>query len=288
MRARAIVNGAVSVVNAIPAGKGAALGIGLRVGAEVALDRSGEVRVEGEARAIDGGRLARAVAQRALERFGASGLGAAIAVSSKIPPSRGLKSSSAVAVAVALATLAALGAEASEEELLRLVATACKEAGVSITGAMDDAAACLLGGLVAADCEKMKLVARHELPPGLMALIMVPERTRPKVLVPIDRLRKFSRQCEQAFRLTLEGFWQPAMVLNGIVCSAALGEPLLPALEALEHGALAAGLSGTGPAIAAVCEAEAMARLKEVWSAYRLPLLEAPLSNERAEVRRLR
>jgi len=287
MRARAVAHGAISVVNAIPAGKGAALGVGLRVEADVELDGSGRVRLRDPARAIDGGRLPRLVAQRALEAFGGRGLGALVDVSSEIPPSRGLKSSSAVAVAVALAASEALGAEVSDEELLKLAAEACKEAGVSITGALDDAAACLLGGLVAADCMGMKLVMRQELPRELRALIMVPRRMRPKSLVPLDRMRAFRRHAEAAFQLTLQGFWQPAMILNGLICSIALGEPLLPALEAIERGALAAGISGTGPAIAAICDAGVVPLLKEAWAKHRCPLLEAPLCNARAEARRL-
>lgn len=287
MRARAIAHGAISIVNAIPSGKGAALAIRLRACADVRLDRSGEVRVTGAAAGIAGGALPRLVCARALQAFGGRGMGAEVRVDSEIPPSRGLKSSSAVAVAVALATIAALGQRASDEELLRLVALACREAGVSITGAVDDAAACLLGGLAVANCEELRVLRRLRAPRGLVALLLVPERVRPKALVPVSKLRALRPLAEQALELVLQGRWPLAMTLNGLLCCAALDESPLAALQALEEGALAAGLTGTGPAVAAVCRPLCARRIAEAWAGHGETVLRAALCSSRAKAVRL-
>jgi shikimate kinase len=55
------------------------------------------------------------------------------------------------------------------------------------------------------------------------------------------------------------------MVLNGKVHSEALGLTLLPAEAALKSGAIAAGLSGTGPAVAAVCHPDIIKEIKASW-----------------------
>ncbi|MBS7627047.1 shikimate kinase, partial [Candidatus Bathyarchaeota archaeon] len=53
-----------------------------------------------------------------------------------------------------------------------------------------------------------------------------------------------------------------AMTINGLGCAAALGEDASVIVEALKAGALAAGISGTGPAISVVVKED---RVKELY-----------------------
>ena len=62
------------------------------------------------------------------------------------------------------------------------------------------------------------------------------------------------------------------MILNGGAYSSILKYDPLPALRAVEHGALGAGLSGTGPAVAAVFDPSKQAEMDELaedWAAGR-------------------
>ncbi|MCP8315830.1 MAG: hypothetical protein H3Z51_03075 [archaeon] len=56
------------------------------------------------------------------------------------------------------------------------------------------------------------------------------------------------------------------MVLNGLVCSTALGFSTKPILNALFAGAIGSGLSGKGPAMAAICHPDRVNDIASVWS----------------------
>src|SRR5207249_1163334 len=137
------------IVNAIASGSGAAFGLALR--ASVTVETRPEtfgVRVDTSS-GVDPG-LAQNAALRVLDRSG-SRQGLAISVDSEIPVSRGLKSSSAVANAVVLASARALGAELEPLEVIRIGVDAALDAGVTLTGAFDDACASFFGGIVLTD-----------------------------------------------------------------------------------------------------------------------------------------
>ncbi len=74
-----------------------------------------------------------------------------VRTTSDIPVSRGLKSSSAAANAVIMATLDALGEQMDPLEAIRIGTKAAIAAKVSVTGAFDDACASLFGGVAITD-----------------------------------------------------------------------------------------------------------------------------------------
>src|SRR5207253_4035848 len=132
MKARASCFGAGTIVNAIAAGRGVAFGLALRASATVERrpDAFG-LRVD-VADGVDPA-LALGAARMMLHRSGV-GAGLAISIDSEIPISRGLKSSSAVANAVVLASARALRVELEPLEMIRIGVRAAIEAGVTITG----------------------------------------------------------------------------------------------------------------------------------------------------------
>src|SRR5207245_3341775 len=98
------------------------------------------------------------------------------AVTSEIPVSRGLKSSSAVANAVVLACAHALGAQLEPLRLIGIGVDAALDAGVTITGAFDDACACFFWGIMVTDNRARKLLVSDRFPSGLVAVRGVPAR----------------------------------------------------------------------------------------------------------------
>ena len=250
MRGTGHAHGAVTVVNAIPAGRGAAFGVGLRTDAVVEIVEEG-FEVELASCPDDDPRLATLCASRVMEEFGVEG-GARISTASSIPVSRGLKSSSAAANAVIRATLDALGETMGDERALLLGTRCAIDAGVSITGALDDAAASWFGGLVMTSNTEGRILARGSMPEGLEVLIHVPNAMLRKRDVPVELMRTMSFVSDMAMDMAMHGDVYHAMMLNGLYCSSALGMDTTLMHRALEEGAFAAGLTGTGPATAII------------------------------------
>ena len=122
-------------------------GFDLKTSPVVVLDASPAVK--GDVPGIDDRLIVRSV-ERVLERFGVVA-GGVVRTWSDIPLARGLKSSSAAANAAVLATLDALGEDLDPLEATRIGVAAARDAGVTITGAFDDASASMLGEVVVTD-----------------------------------------------------------------------------------------------------------------------------------------
>jgi len=247
MRGRGVSHGAATIVNAIAHGKGAAFGIDLSTSAEVHLHQGEGVEVE--LQDDEDPSLAVRCVRNVLESYSPDrDMGALVRTESNIPISRGLKSSSAAANAVVLATMDALSIEIDPLDAIRIGTRSSVEAGVSVTGAFDDAAACLLGGVVVTDNSSEELLKRDRLPQDIRALIHVPDRKIRKGSLPLDRIRSMAPIARTAFDLAMDGDYFWAMTMNGICYSAILDLDQELAMEAMRKGALSAGVSGTGPA----------------------------------------
>lgn len=251
MKGVAIAHGAATVINAIATGKGAAFGVGLETKATVELNSSGKVVAELHGLKDEDDLLARLCIRSVLDRHAPNqGLGAKVTTSSEIPVSRGLKSSSAAANAVIMATLQALDVEMDTVEAVRLGTRCAIEAGVSVTGAFDDACASMLGGLVVTDNHCDQIIKRMAMPEDLRVIIHVPHSQIRKSGLPLERMRLLSPIIDIAYQKVLVGKWPEAMIINSLAYSAALSLDPRMTVDAMQQGAVAAGLSGTGPATA--------------------------------------
>ncbi len=241
MRVR--VNGGITIVNAIASWKGAALGINYKVSAVA--ERSSGLYVKPDQP------LVKEAALMALKAVG--GRGAHVEVASEIPVGWGLKSSSAVANATTLAVMSLYG-EANLIKALKISVRAARMAGVTITGALDDAAASMLGGFVMTDNSRDEILMRAPLEERNV-VILLPDREEARLTKEVDlsAIKPLSRVIESIFDILPRRMWE-VMTINGILYSSVLGYDPGPALDAVRLGALGAGLSGTGPAIAAVCD----------------------------------
>ncbi|MFQ5871452.1 MAG: shikimate kinase [Candidatus Geothermarchaeales archaeon] len=266
MRSSGFAWGAITVVNALASGKGAALSIDLKVevDTEVTPDSSA-VEVENIGFPADDVGLVRAVTRGAFERLGLEGYGAKLVVDSSIPVGRGLKSSSAVSNAVAVSLLSALQKSLEDMETVRLGVEASLQAGVSVTGALDDALASYLGGFVVTDNLAMKMIRREEVESKLRVVLRVPRSVQYTRDVDMERLRKLARLVDEVHRLAVDGEIWSSLTLNGLVYAPALGLDSRPIFDAIDAGALAAGVTGSGPALAAVCEPKVVEEVRSVW-----------------------
>jgi shikimate kinase len=259
LRGYATVNGAATIINAVASWKGSAFGIGLKTSAEVELTSSGCVR--GDVPGVDTRLIERCV-QLVLQHFGCD-YGATVRTWSEIPVASGLKSSSTVANASVLAALDALDEDMDLVEAAKIGVAAAKEAGVTITGALDDALASMLGGVVVTDNREMRLLKREELVSDVM--LLVPDRTLFSKDTDVKRSRLIAPLAEVAFDLAMDGDYNRAMILNGFAYCGALGLSAEPMLRALEAGARGVSLSGTGPSYAALIDEQKSGDLEAAW-----------------------
>ncbi|MDD5615992.1 MAG: shikimate kinase [Candidatus Methanoperedens sp.] len=252
--------GAGTIINAISTWKGAAFGIELKTEAEVVLTDSKKVQGYME----EGGdtRLIERCVELTLSHFGSTS-GAKVATKSEIPIASGLKSSSAAANAVVLATLDALGEDLESLEAVKIGVQAALDAKVTITGAFDDACASMLGGFVITDNKKKELLSRVEQDSGV--LILAPEKKVFSSSTNVARSRLIGRWVEMAYKEALSGNYEKAMTLNGFLYCAALGFSTEPMMAALEVGIEGVSLSGTGPAYTALGSPELLGKLEPVW-----------------------
>ena len=279
---RARVHGAVSIVNAMANGLGAALGVGLRVEASCRLVEKPVFRIRSGGRLLKSGSLPEKVCRLVLRDYGLQ-KGCEVNVYSEIPARKGLKSSSAVSSAVALACLKEVTGEAELMEAVKYSVEASIQTGVSATGAFDDASACLLGGMVVTNNFERKLIARRIVDNSLRVIILIPPggmlsgRVDTSLFKPVEPLMRL------AHRLALNGEEWLAMTLNGLAVSTALSLDAKPALEALKNGAIAAGVSGKGPAVAAVVRPQNVEEVGKALSRFGR-IVETGVCNENASV----
>ncbi len=285
MIGEAVAHGAGTIVNAIACGRGVAFGVELWTKARVELTDEGGV-VEGKILSDpeESSELIRVAVRKVLEKFNVTEYGARVTTESNIPISRGLKSSSAAANAVVLATLAALGKQIDDVEAVLLGVDAAIEASVTVTGAFDDACASYFGGVVVTDNEKRQILRIERFPEEFKVVILVPPMKIRKKGLNVERMKAVRSLVSVALELAMSKDYFRAMTLNGLIYSASLGLSSEAAIKALEAGAIAAGLSGTGPATIALTPPERIDNVVDAWSQFEGDILVAGVNNKKARI----
>lgn len=276
--ARATMHGAVSIVNAIATGNGAALGISLEVNAVVEIGEGKGIRfLTGK----NDDRLINNIIHNTLPKSVIAGNMITVKIRSEVPIGFGLKSSSAVSNAVSLACSRLAADEIDDLAVIDAAVRASLDAKVSITGAYDDATACYFGGFTITDNYSKRLIRREPAPEGLYAVIFLPRNT-PRG--DIHKLSVLSDLFGNAFRLAESGEYWKAMTMNGVLAAGALSSSYKPAIAALEHGALGAGMSGNGPSIAAIAYEDELDDIKSALSKFDGRVIISKTNNDKASV----
>ncbi|MEM1584266.1 MAG: shikimate kinase [Nitrososphaerota archaeon] len=256
MKSRAVVHGAVSIVNAIPTGLGAALGVDLTTSVEAEFFESGsreidvEIKIEDEE--IEDMALVEETVNRLLNIYGEKKIGIHLNIYSNIPVARGLKSSSAVSDAVVLAVSNLLGIKLDLVEAVNLAVDASIDAGVSITGAFDDSVTCMLGGVNITDNIKREILAHWEMDEDIAIVISIPEEKIYTGKLNKEIFNSVRNLSNRAVTLALNGLIWDAMMINGFIIASVLDLDYEPMIAVLKKNIISCGVSGKGPAIVAV------------------------------------
>lgn len=285
-KAEAVSHGAATIINAIATGRGAAIGVDLWTKVRVQLtEKAGVIEGKIVSDSREDPILIEKTVKRVLKHFNLEGkFGAKVETWSNIPIARGLKSSSAAGNAIALATVAALNKNLDDVTIVNLGVDGAIDAKVTITGAFDDACASYFGGIVITDNMKRRMVKRFETADNLTVLFHVPAEKIYTVGSDVHRMKGGAFLVKIAYKEALKGNYWAALTLNGLIYSSALGYNPSIAVDALMAGALAAGLSGTGPAVTAIVPDEKKYLVKDAWQAYEGDILEARVNNKKAKV----
>ncbi|MGQ9788030.1 MAG: shikimate kinase [Candidatus Hadarchaeaceae archaeon] len=258
-----------TVINAIATGKGAAFGVDLRVQAKVRLTKKGKIsgRVLGQKK--ESPKLIEICVRKVLENLGMKKCGAVVETASEIPIAVGLSSSSAAANAAVLATFAACDQRSKPEQVLKLGIEAAFEAGVTVTGALDDAAASLYGCGVITDNLKRRILKKFKVDPKLVVVIHVPPTKFYSSRVRPEDLRHIRGPIRSAHLMAMRGDLWKALTINGLLYSTALDYDPMIAIEAISKGAIAAGLTGTGSATVAIAGPDKVMDIVKAWRGWR-------------------
>ncbi len=207
-----------------------------------------------------------------------------VSLESEIPTGYGLKSSSAISSAVALACSKIFKPKMTDKQILLAGVEASIESKVSITGAYDDACSCYFGGFNVTDNAKKKVVHSERIPSNLVAIIFIPKnRKRGNV----KNLKTLSSVFDNAWELArTQNYWE-AMIINGLATSTILNSDPSIITNLLDKGAIAASVSGNGPAIAAIVKKGNESNVKRVFSSLEGSIIVSKVNNKKAEVHEL-
>ena len=273
--------GSATVINAIATGCGSAFGIKRYVTAEVELKSSG-ITCKSD-KEVDTSLMELCV-KMVLNKFDID-TGVRVKTYSDLPVASGLSSSSATSNAVTQATVLALSKEYGPDyhmsgvEVLNLAIDASLKAGVTITGAFDDASASFFGGLTVTDNMNRKILKKLDMEEQNI-LIYMPNKKSLTAQSDILKMKLLSPYVELAFDQALKGDIYKALTLNGLLYCAALEFNPNIALDALSAGAIAAGLSGTGPSFVAVTDDKSLDSVLESWGSYEGNIIHTEVDNE--------
>lgn len=279
-KAKATVHGAVSLVNAIANQKGATLGIELKVEATVETSPGKGISIQSENKSLSS-RLINKTIEKIVSKKDLEQNKISITLDSEIPTGYGLKSSSAISSAIALACAKIFKPKFTDQQILLAGVDASIESKVSITGAYDDACSCYYGGFNVTDNAKKKRIQFEKGPANLIAVIFIPKNRKRGNL---KKLKILSSIFENAWELSRKANYWDAMIINGLATASILNSDPKIITDLIEKGALGASVSGNGPSIAAITKKENESAIKKVFSTLEGNIIVSKISNKKAEV----
>jgi len=251
MKAQAYAAG--TIFNALATGIGCAFGIDLKTKAVVKIASENILVVNGKNRDPK-------ILDTILTNFG---IKAKVKVKTEIPERSGLGSSSAFINAVLCAIMKEKRKSLLAHEILRLNAELSLKAGISYTGAFDDASASLLSGIVVSENYRKRL--RSWLPCSKKVAILIPEFKRGKV--DWEKIKGEAGKLKNALENLEKLRFNETMVENTKFYCEMIGYPLEIPERVWKEGILC-GLSGNGPAFVAIGNAEDLRTVRSIWEDY--------------------
>lgn len=275
--------GSATIINAIATGFGSAFGIGLNIKCR-AKSIDSTIKCFNDVGASTD--LMDLCVKKVFDKYGISedDFGLEIKTESTLPMASGLSSSSASSNAIVAVSSKIISEEfnlapLSDLEIINLAIDASIEAGVTITGSFDDATASYFGGVVVTDNKNREFIIKEKMD-DYKILVYMPNFIAKSGDSDVNRMRVLAPLVEIAFDFAKNKNYFKALNLNGLIYASTLGFDSAIAIDALQSGAIASGLSGTGSSFVAVCEDNMIDDVKDAWSNLEGRVIETKVDNE--------
>jgi shikimate kinase len=275
--------GSATIVNAIAIGCGSAFGIGLDIVVDIETRNSNETTFTSDIGASTD--LMEICKKNVFSYYNIhdDDLSLNIKTKSNLPMASGLSSSSALSNGIVFALSNIISKEfnkpsLNDYDIINLAIDSSLEAGVTITGAFDDATASYFGGITVTN-NKYREILKQEIMDDLSVLIYMPNYHSKSGESDIDRMKLLSPLVKDAFKLALNGDYFKALTLNGLLYSSTLNFDPSIAIDALNAGALSSGLSGTGSSFVAISTKDKIDDIKDTWNSYEGKVIETCVNN---------
>jgi len=275
--------GSATIINAIATGFGSAFGIGLDIKCE-ARSISNGIECANDVGADT--KLMDLCVQKVFDHYDINqdDFGISLKTKSTLPMASGLSSSSASSNAIVKVTSEIIAEEfdlnqLTDLEVVNMAIDASLDAGVTITGSFDDATASYFGGVVVTDNKNRKFIINENMDEHDI-LIYMPNFHSKSGDSDVERMKVLAPLVETAFDFASKKDYFKAINLNGLIYASTLGFNSSIAIDALQAGALASGLSGTGSAFFAVVDVDSTGDVQDVWSKYEGRVIETVVDND--------
>ena len=261
--------GSATIINAIATGFGSAFGIGLDIKCQAKAIDNG-IKCSNDVGASTD--LMDLCVNKVFDKYGIdkNEFGLEIKTESTLPMASGLSSSSASSNAIVAISSKIISDEfnlkpLNDLEVINLAIDASIEAGVTITGSFDDATASYFGGVVVTDNKNREFIVKEKMD-DYKILVYMPNYHAKSGDSDVNRMKVLAPLVETAFEFAKNRDYFKALNLNGLIYASTLGFDSSIAIDAIQAGAIASGLSGTGSSFVAVCDDSSIDNIKDAWS----------------------
>ncbi|MGX8694006.1 MAG: shikimate kinase [Methanobrevibacter sp.] len=275
--------GSATIINAIATGFGSAFGIGLDIVCE-AKTSSNSIKCSNDVGADNS--LMELCVEKVFNHYNIDKdeFGMDLKTKSSLPMASGLSSSSASSNAVVKAASAIISEEFNlnpldDSEIVNMAIDASLDAGVTITGSFDDATASYFGGVVVTDNKNREFIIKERMDEYPILIYMPNFYSKSGDSNP-ERMKLLAPLVETAFEFAKQRDYFKALNLNGLIYAATLGFDSTIAVDALQAGAIASGLSGTGSSFVAVVSEESIDEVEQSWSKYEGQVIKTKVDND--------
>ena len=275
--------GSATIINAIATGFGSAFGIGLDIVCE-AKTSSNSIKCSNDVGADN--YLMELCVKKVFNHYDISEdeFGIDLKTESSLPMASGLSSSSASSNAIVKVTSSIVSQEfdlrpLDDLEIINMAIDASLDAGVTITGSFDDATASYFGGVVVTDNRNRKFIIKEKMP-DYPILIYMPNFYSKSGDSNPERMKLLAPLVETAFEFAKQKDYFKALNLNGLIYAATLGFDSTIAIDALQSGAIASGLSGTGSSFVAVVSDDSIDDVEQAWAKYEGQVIRTKVDND--------
>ena len=272
--------GSATIINAIATGYGSAFGIGLDIKCEAKTSKNIDCVNDVGADT----KLMELCVNKVFNHYGiVDDFGISLKTKSTLPMASGLSSSSAVSNAIVKVASQIVAEEfnltpLSDLEVINMAIDASLDAGVTITGSFDDATASYFGGVVICDNKNRKFILREKMK-EYSILVYMPNFHSKSGDSNVERMKVLAPLVQTAYDFACKKDYFKAINLNGLIYSSTLSFNPAIAVDALQGGAFASGLSGTGSAFFAIVDENSINNVYEVWQKYEGTIIETNVDN---------